>query len=375
MATGYRRPLDTAALANNFRVFAAADCAAEPLYAALSDAIATRDDVLALLMEAPYPQRRPVMLFAATHDLLLAGTRHPLAAFYRSLSGDGVVPRTDVERAIEDFADFCAVHRAALVERLLQRAVQTNEVGRSAGLRLALATLSSSQPIALIDVGCSAGLNLLVDRYRHEYALPDGSIVVEGPDSAVVVPATIVDRSPFVDGPRALPTIVRRAGIDRSPLDVRVERDARWLRACVWPSDAGRHQRLAAAIPIGGAERLELHAGDAVERLPDVLDAIPAGIRPVVFHSWVVSYFDQVSKRAFVDAVRAMVAARDGAWISAEGPGVVPGLSAPALPDDADATRREATVWHVTTRSGDEVVTRALARSHAHGRWIEWLAP
>ncbi len=78
-ARGYERPLDAAALANNFRIFADADCAGEPLYATLSRAVAGDPTLLALALGAPYAQRRPVLLFACVHDLLLAGTAHPLA--------------------------------------------------------------------------------------------------------------------------------------------------------------------------------------------------------------------------------------------------------------------------------------------------------
>lgn len=87
MSSGYRRPTDADALATNFRVFAAADCANEPLYAALSQAIAGQPDTLALLMEATYAQRRAVLLFGAVHDLLLAGSDHPLGAFYGTVAG------------------------------------------------------------------------------------------------------------------------------------------------------------------------------------------------------------------------------------------------------------------------------------------------
>ena len=63
---------------------------------------------------------------------------------------------------------------------------------------------------------------------------------------------------------------------------------------------------------------------------------------------------------------------RDGAWISAEAAGVTPGLAAPPVPVDADATLREATVWHVTTRVAGTPDSRCVARSHPHGRWIAW---
>ena len=366
MPTDYRRPVDDASLAHNFRVFAEAECAAESLYAALSLGCADDAATLALLMRAPYPQRRPVLLFAAVHDLLLEGHSHELARFYRSVTGDDDL-RTDVENAAGVFFDFCRDHRGPIADLFAERTVQTNEVGRSAGLRLALATLPSDAPIALIDIGCSAGLNLFVDRFRFEFRHADGSRSIVGPESDVAIATDIVSGWPPCDEPA--PPIVARHGVDRSPLDVHDPRDARWLRACVWPSDRERHRRLAAAIGLARSNRLDVKRADAVEGLASVLASLDRSIRPVVFHSWVVSYFDGETRRRFVDDVRAMLAERDGAWVSAEGPGVVPGLAAPPLPPDADATLREATVWHVTTRNGGG----AVARSHPHGRWIAWL--
>ncbi len=371
MTTSYRRPDHAAAVANNFRVFADADCAHERLYAALSYAIADDDETIALTMRAPYEQRRPVLLFASVHDLLLAGADHPLAAFYRSVVDEDRV-RRDIDAAAPAFFDFCRTHRDAIAALLATRATQTNEIGRAAVLRLALAMPDDARPIALIDVGCSAGLNLLVDRYRFAYRVAGRDEAVVGPASEVVIAADVMSGEPHVH--RAMPPIARRVGIDRAPLDVRDERDARWLRACVWPSDAARHARLAAALAIARGETLDIRRGDAVDVLAGVVDELPTDVRPVVFHSWVVSYFDGASRRRFVDAVRAMVADRDGAWVSAEGPNVVPGLAAPPLPDDADATRREATLWHLTTRRDGLVAHEAIARTHPHGRWIEWLA-
>ncbi len=404
---GYRPPVDEDAVAHNFRVFAEADCVGEPadagrvgepvdagrvgepvdagrvgepadasvgepLYAALSHAIAGDAGTIALTMQAPYPQRRPVLLFAAVHDLLLdeATPRHPLARFYRSVVDEDAL-RTDVDEAMHFFVDFCRAHRDALVGRLTERATQTNEVGRCAGLRLALATLPVERPLALIDVGCSAGLNLLVDRYRYEYRLSDGATDAAGPAGAVVVRSNVTEGRPPALGP--MPAIGQRFGIDRSPLDVRVERDARWLRACTWPSDIQRHERLAAAIALARDTPPTLIAGNANERLPHVLAMLDPGHRPVLFHSWVVSYFDRDARRHFADAARSMVVERDGVWISAESLGIVPGLEPPALPDDASVTLREATVWHVTIRQDDRAVSRCIARSHPHCRWIEWL--
>ena len=355
--SAYRRPVDEAALADNFVFFADADCVQEPLYAALSRAVAADRSVLELLMRAPYPQRRPVLLFAATHDVLLAGADHPVARHYRTLAGDAV--DRDMGAAAASFIDFCRRHRGALAEALATRRVQTNEVGRSAGLRLALACLAIDRPIALIDVGCSAGLNLLVDRYR---------LAEDDDEATVVLRPELLGRTPPGD---ALPAIERRVGIDVAPLDVRDERDARWLRACIWPGDVERHARLSAALAIARDTTFDLRRGTVDDHLPGIVDALDDDVRPVVFHSWVVSYFDQAAKRRLVAALHELVTTRDGAWISAEGPGVVPGLAPPPLPDDATAAWREATVWHLVTRGA----TRVVARSHPHCRWIEWLGP
>lgn len=380
--TAYRRPVDAAALAQNFLVFANAECAHEPLYGALSRAIAGDRDILELLLEAPYPQRRPVLLFAATHDLLLAGVGHPVARFYRSI-GRGSELRNDVGHAFAAFADFCLQQRTALLALLRERTTQTNEVGRSAALRLVLAGLDSETPIALIDVGCSAGLNLLVDRFRFVYRLPDQNVHTIGPESPVVIPVAFDGDHAFPFDRTSMPAVAGRFGIDIALLDVRRARDARWLQACVWPSEVERHQRLAGAIGLARELRrtapdtaFDLRLGNANELLPAIVDGIDPAVRPVVFHSWVVSYFEREARQRFAEMARAVVARRNGIWISAEAAGVVPGLEAPSLATDADPERREATLWHVTTRDAKGACeVRAVARTHPHCRWIEWLDP
>ena len=372
-ASAYRRPVDAASLAENFRVFANAECANEPLYAALSHGVAIDDDILALLLEAPYAQRRPVLLFAVTHDLLLSGIEHPLARFYRSVGLTGEA-RSDVDHAFVEFADFCRQHQEVLLVGLRERTTQTNEVGRCAGLRLMLAGLDPERPIALIDVGCSAGLNLLVDRYRYEYQLREQRMHTVGPESSIVIRADLESNFfPFESA--TMPAIVARRGIDLAPLDVRDGRDARWLRACVWPSESQRHGRLGAAIALARDTSVELRRGDASACLATIVKEIDDEVRPVIFHSWVVSYFDRAARLRFAEAARAIVSERGGVWISAESTGVVPGLDAPLLHDDASLARREATIWHVTTRDArGDCESRAMARTHAHCRWIEWLA-
>src|SRR5215475_2460795 len=128
-----------------------------PLYERLTRECAREPEVLALLLAAPVPDRLPYLLFAAVQYLLLANGSDPLTAF------DG--------EPISRFREFCLDHRAAIEELVATRFTQTNEVGRCAALLPCLAAVAAAtrRPLAVIEVGCSAGLNLGFDRYRYAY--------------------------------------------------------------------------------------------------------------------------------------------------------------------------------------------------------------
>jgi hypothetical protein len=141
-------------LARRFRAFASRKCAGvSPLYAALGAALAGD--------RAP-----PNMLFAAVHALLLDTARDdPLAAHYASLTPHPKPP----EDAFSAFKAFCRKHEDAIAALLARRAVSTNEVGRSACLMPAYARVAAlaGEPLRIVEVGASAGLNLLWDRYAY----------------------------------------------------------------------------------------------------------------------------------------------------------------------------------------------------------------
>src|SRR4051812_25986990 len=144
-----------------------------PLYTAISMHLAETSDVADLIELAPLDQRRPVLLFAAVHDLLLEGLEHDLASCYPTLGGTA-----DLERAPIEFVHFCRAHGDELAPLLMQRSTQTNEVGRCAALLPAFAAISAAaagRPLALVEVGASAGLNLRFDHYAVDYP-PFGSV-------------------------------------------------------------------------------------------------------------------------------------------------------------------------------------------------------
>src|SRR5262245_42000623 len=134
------------------------------------------------------------------------------------------------------------------------RATQTNEVGRCAVL------LSALPPgrLALLEVGASAGLCLLLDRFRYEF----GSIAIGEASAPVSERCMVSGRVPV---PPVMPQIVWRRGLDLSPINVRDEDAVRWLLACVYPDQRERRGRLAAAIDLAKADPPAVIAGDLVD--------------------------------------------------------------------------------------------------------------
>jgi len=370
-------PASVPALQAKFAYFAQHVFADEPLYAALAAAAAQRADFAALLAAAPPSQQLPLLWLAALQDRVLErvdlGDRPALADYYESAGG----ARAPDAAFAGHLADFIALERDALVARIATRSTQTNEIGRSAVLWPVLQALverSGRRRIALLDVGCSAGLNLGVDRWRYRY-IDDAT--------GATIAATPADRDPrapeiacrVLAGARprsqAAPEIVAREGIDLQPVAVDDAAEVRWLRACLWPHDAERRARFDAAVAIARTQHWPLHATtDAAASVADWLERVPVDATPVILNSWVLQYFEPAPLRRHVDAMLDAVARRGAVWISAEDPARSrtwwpgkPGTSADALPN--------ATAWTLAAPDGrGGIAWRLAATSHAHGRWM-----
>ena len=166
-------------LADHFRAFATVvERDGGTIYPAISRAVAENDEVLALLDGAPLPQRRPLLLLASVHFLLLSGVEHPLAALYDTVAAVRGTPYDPSGDAAVAFADFCHEHRGALEGLIATRTTQTNEVGRCTALLPGLCHVAAqydrNEPLSLLDLGTSAGLNLLFDDYAYAYRAAEG---------------------------------------------------------------------------------------------------------------------------------------------------------------------------------------------------------
>lgn len=322
-----------------------------PLYAALSNAIAEDIDVLDIASSA---RGRPVpnLLFAAVHYLLLSGVDGALSSFYSSLTPD---PRPNSE-AYPHFREFCLAHESAIRELLSTRLVQTNEVGRCAYLMpgfTLIAHENPSLPLSLVDIGTSAGLHLLWDRYSYEYV---GHAVTGDMSSPVQIKADVRGTSsPPI--PSSFPPVAFRIGLDLNPVRLADPDSALWLRALIWPEHERRATQLEAAIGLAIDNPPTLVAGNALETLPGILDRVPTDSTLCIFHNYTLNQFSPEDRSRFDSILEECSMDRDVHLLSGEG----------LWGHDY------ATLELVSIRRGNRS-SRKLANVDFHGRWLEWVA-
>ncbi|QNE47794.1 DUF2332 domain-containing protein [Glaciihabitans sp. INWT7] len=293
-------------------------------------ALGVADDptLIALIDELPLQKRQPNLIFACAR---LLGAPE---ADYQSLRG------------------WLLQHWSEVVAEALARSTQTNEARRCASLLPALALIPG--PLALLEVGASAGLCLFPDRYSYSY---DGGTPIDppaGPSSVQLECAT----TGGVPRPTEVPDVVWRAGIDLRPLAVGNADDMRWLETLVWPEQHERRARLRAAIRIAAADPPRVVRGDASE-LATLAAQAPHDATLVVITSAVLVYLPFAERMRLVDVVRAL----DARWISLEGLRGLPIVRA-ALPDDGGSEGRFVLALDETP----------LAFTGAQGQSLDWIA-
>jgi hypothetical protein len=234
---------------------------------------------------------------------------------------------------------------------------QTNEVGRCSILLPAL----PPGPLALVEVGASAGLCLLLDRFHYEL----GSASLGEPTAPVHLRCRTIGPVPV---PTAIPTIVWRRGLDASPISVHDEKAIRWLLACVWADHPDRRRRLEGAISLARADPPVVNEGDLVDGLPSVLADVPDDAQLVVFHSAVLGYVDRDRRDAFADLLAAVSRRRDLVWLSNEALGILPEMTALAPPGN----ERQFLLGRTRFANGHRR-DQLLALAHPHGADLTWL--
>jgi hypothetical protein len=251
-----------------------------------------------------------------------------------------------------EFLALVESHAREIAAQMAIRATQTNEPARCATLLPVLARLP--QPLALIEVGASAGLCLLPDYYAYDYG---GRVVAPSARGGVEPPTFSCRAGPGTPVPDRNVEVAWRAGLELRPVDLADEDQVRWLEALVWPGEEYRLPGLRAACEVARANPPRVVQGDLRTDLLSLSSEAPRGATLVVFHTAVLAYVLDAAER---DAFARTVPRTGAVWIANEGPEKVPGMSGLAgeHPDPA------ALILCVNGAP--------LAWTDGHGTWIDW---
>ena len=285
-------------------------------------------------------------LTGGLHALVLAGADEALKSAYPPNQASDAELAEAVGGAISRHDGF--------LHDYLNSAPQTNEVARSGMLLQGFLTIAreTGLPLAIREIGSSAGLNLVFDRFRYVY----GDAAWGDANAPVLL-------SPEVRGAQPVPVegdirIASRAGSDISPVDVTKETERNRLLSYVWADQALRFSRIEAAIGLAQDAQVRVAKAEAADFVREELAGRLEGEAFVLFHSIMWQYMPQASKEA-------IHAALDEAGKGATRDAPIARLRMEPLGEAPYAT------LSLTSWPGGE--TRRLAKCDYHGRWIEWL--
>ena len=288
----------------------------------------------------------PLRIAGGLHALVRRGRLPGLAALYPP------APLPDPD-ALWAAVSAALAEAGDELDRWLDGPPQTNEVARSAVLIAGLCTVAAETalPLAVYELGASAGLNLLFDRYDCRL----GQRRLGEPSSRVLL-------APSWTGgelPDAPIRIASRRGVDTAPLDAADPGDRERLLAYVWADQADRLARLEGALAIAAADPPSIDRADAADWIEAEFGPSPAaGACRVVMHSIAFQYFPPETQRR----VRACI---ESAGRAADASAAVAWLRYETDPAFAGRASLRLTTWPDGT-------DRLLALADAHGRAVEW---
>ncbi|MFO6430120.1 DUF2332 domain-containing protein [Erythrobacter sp. W302b] len=295
----------------------------------------------------------PLRLAGGFHHLLLTGADDRLAEVYAGAITDQIA----VDALVLDLTHTFDTRLLPW----LDGPPQTNEAGRSASIMAGLLWLAQrvrAPQFDLFELGASAGVNTMIDRYFFRL----GETEVGPADSPMRIVPEWRGASPPV--PPAGFGITSVKGCDIAPINLADADAALRLKAYVWPDAGERMARIDAAIALAGAQPPDLVAADAGDFAETML-ARPAqpGVARVMFHSIMWQYMPAATQARITAAFEA-----EGAAATPDTP-----LGWVALETDPATFRHELRVrlWEGETHHGED---HMLSHAHPHGAWVEWLA-
>jgi hypothetical protein len=295
----------------------------------------------------------PLRLAGGFHHLLLTGADARLAQVYSGAITD--------QAAVDALVLNLTQRFDARLLPWLDGPPQTNEAGRSASIMAGLLWMAQRvryPRFDLFELGASAGVNTMIDRYFFRL----GTTEVGPPASPMrIIPEW---RGAAPPAPPAGFAITSVKGCDIAPINLADPDGALRLKAYVWPDASERMARIDAAIALAGAQPPDLIAADAGDFAAGMLARGPrAGTARVMFHSIMWQYMPAVTQARITAAFEAA-----GAEATPQTP-----LGWTALETDPATFRHELRVrlWDGEAHHGEE---HLLSHAHPHGAWVEWLA-
>ena len=324
-----------------------------PLYTKIVRGVAADPEILALASHAKKGQPQANILLAAVHFLLLGGAAHPLRRFYPNLNGGTQI---ETEDPFPYFRDFVNTYGAELLPIIESGVTNTNEIARCSALHAGFRAVAgeTGEPLNLIEIGPSAGLNLNWDKYRVRYSRGAEGIEVGPSDASITIECQLRgDKTPPL-GPT--PRVASRVGLELNEVDLSDPRQRDWLKALVWPDQTARFARLEKAIELFRASPAEIRTGDALTLLPEAIARIEEDQPVCAYHTYVVYQFSEEMREA-LENILITASLRRPIWrLSCEG-------SLTSIGEAPMRLRR-----YIDGQKQSEV----LAACHPHGSWLEW---
>ncbi|MFP7478414.1 DUF2332 domain-containing protein [Terribacillus saccharophilus] len=293
-------------IARAFVDFANNECqGSSPLYAALARGVSSDTELLKLCQCTRSGQPIPNLFFASVHFLLLKGKKHPLKEYYPSIVNH---PKS-LKDAYPEFKKFCLFHKDEISKLLKVRLVQTNEVRRCAYLYPVFSEIykKSNKPLALIEIGTSAGLQLLWDHYAYSYGNDEwyGSI-----DSTLKMMVDVKgDKFPEME--KQSPKVGLRIGFDLHIVNLHEEEERLWLRSFIWPDHEERVTMFNQAANYVLQNELTLIEGNGVELLNRYIEDIPLDQTICIYHTHVANQMSIEEKKKLLTKVESIGETRD----------------------------------------------------------------
>ncbi|HZU02574.1 MAG TPA: DUF2332 domain-containing protein [Ktedonobacteraceae bacterium] len=331
--------------------------AISPLYRYLDDGMKDDPEIQAQRAWIDQDQPNLILFMAAVNSVVMENPSCELAQFYPYLTAH---PRP-YEEIYPVLRRFCLKEHADELHTLLSHArLQTSEPGRCTALLPAFELVfraGGRKPLALIEIGSSAGLLLNWMHYRYQYG---ESIVAGSLSSPVRLQCTLdSDQNQLPPLPETIPPIALCQGIERFPVDITKEQDRRWLRACVWTDAIQRYQRLDDAIELARQFPPTVHAGEASELLPTLLETITPDTTLCVFHSFALNQGPAEVKKQIVSTLT---------WFSKRQ--TVYEVSLEVEPPHRPLPWLELSMY----RRGEQWFSEHLATCALHGESMQWHA-